>query len=81
LQASLDPRERRIEADVHVRASRVRELRDEADVGERRRVAMAERPVVGSLGELRLQRLQALVDPVRVPRFFCSSDTFSSWTR
>ena len=48
-------------------AARVRDLRHEADVGERGRVAVAEAPGRAVVRQRLLQRLEADVDPVAVP--------------
>ena len=50
-----------------VDAARVGELRHEADVGERRRVAVAEAARRRFAREPRFERLEADVDPVLVP--------------
>ncbi len=64
----VDGEQRRVRREIGRHAPRVGELRDEADVGERGSVAVAVAPRGGFARELRLQRREADLAPVPVPR-------------
>src|SRR5512132_1710154 len=64
---SLDARQRRVRRKIDVDPARVGNLRHEADVGERRRVAVTEARGLLFVRELSLERLEPDVDPVLVP--------------
>src|SRR3954471_7716985 len=63
----LDLEERRAAGQVRVDAARIGELRDEANIGKRRRRAEAVGPAPAVLEDELLAGAQALLDPVPVP--------------
>src|SRR6476659_6332012 len=67
VESRLDARQRRVGGHVDVEPSRIRDLRHEAYVCERGRVAVAVAPCPAVLRQRLLQRLEANVDPVAIP--------------
>src|SRR6185437_6943162 len=62
-----DAYQRGVRRQVDVEAAGVRELRDDADVGERRRIAVTEATGRAIARKHLLQRVEADVDPVTIP--------------
>src|SRR4029453_18304491 len=65
--SSLDARQRRVRTQIEMDAARVRELRNEADVGKRWRGAMAERAGWRFARQSRPGRLEPDVAPIPIP--------------
>src|SRR5262249_35130710 len=63
----IDACQRRIRVERYVVTTRVGQLRNEADIGERRRLAVAERAGGTIVGELAFQCRESQIDPVAIP--------------